>query len=703
MNLTRPTLSSRSRHCATLSAVAVLVAGAATAAPVTQPVYTDGLESNWQSWGWATLDFANHTVVHSGTSSIEVRMDQPSQALYLHHDSFGVTTGKVEFWINGGNKGGQQLQVAMEINGKAQTSVPIDPPTANTWTMVSIPLSQLGLHNTADVNGVWIQDREGKPQPAFYVDDITLTLDAPFVAPPPPAVPHVTLTVDAGRAGRRIDARMFGLNTAVWDSHLADPSSATILRGAGIKALRFPGGSTSDDYDWSTGKVTSGMLWSTNIGSYSKLAEKLGATTYLTANYGTGTPEMAAAWVAYVNGASTDKLALGVDSRGVDWKTVGYWASMRGDAPLATDDGQNFLRVHHPKPYGYRYWEIGNECYGNWEADSHGKDGLDGKVHDGFTYATYATRFLKQMRAVDPSIKIGIVSDGGWDGAAADPHAALDKSDGKTHSGFTPVALATLAANGAYPDFVVIHRYVQLDGTHQGDLELLLTGSDGWAADVANTRKMITDYMGTAKSRGIELDVTETNSGSQYSKEGTSLTNGLFLADTIATLMQTEAKACLWWDFRNSSTKDDFNPALYGWRPYGDDGMVSVGNRKDCPLNTLMPPYYGEKLLTRWASSGDVTVGAKSDRPEVSIYAVRRTSGELTLLVINKQKDVNVKASIKIAGFGAVKAVASGYRYGKPEDRGEKDLTPVRIDNASNSFTAAIPAYSMTVIALKRK
>ena len=82
---------------------------------------------------------------------------------------------------------------------------------------------------------------------------------------------------------------------------------------------------------------------------------------------------------------------------------------------------------------------------------------------------------------------------------------------------------------------------------------------------------------------------------------------------------------------------------------------------------------------------------------------MRRASGDLSLLVINKQKDVAVTASINIAGFLAVKPVARGYRYGKPEDRKQADLTPVTVTNASTAFTSTFPAYSITVLNLKRR
>jgi hypothetical protein len=65
------------------------------------------------------------------------------------------------------------------------------------------------------------------------------------------------------------------------------------------------------------------------------------------AGTGGGEPAEAAAWVAYANGSPADQKVIGKDSTGYDWKTVGYWASLRASKPLEADDGQNFLRIAH--------------------------------------------------------------------------------------------------------------------------------------------------------------------------------------------------------------------------------------------------------------------------------------------------------------------------------------------------------------------
>ena len=104
----------------------------------------------------------------------------------------------------------------------------------------------------------------------------------------------------------------------------------------------------------------------------------------------------------------------------------------------------------------------------------------------------------------------------------------------------------------------------------------LLQCSTQWALDAADLRQQLTDYFGPAGTN-IELVCTENNSdaGAQ-GRQSTSLVNGLYYADSLGQLMQTEFNAFVWWDLRNGTDTDGwFDGTLYGWRTYGDLGMVN--------------------------------------------------------------------------------------------------------------------------------
>jgi hypothetical protein len=664
-----------------------------------QVIYDDAIENSWQDWSWATVNFSNTSPVRSGNDAISVTDPGTSyEALYLHHGQQGTANYvSLQFWIYVPTNGGTPVQVQATRTGYPQAAVLPAGLVENAWTQVTIPLSSLGVANVTDFDGFWIQNITDGPL-TFYVDDITLVAAS--------APPQIVIAVDASSTVRTLDGRIYGVNTAVWDSQFGTPANASLLAVMGAQIFRFPGGSTSDNYNWQTDRNASNgtFQWASSIATFAPMISSLGAQACITVNYGSGTPEQAAAWVAYCNASATNTTTLGTDSMGRNWQTAGYWGALRGAAPLATDDGYNFLRIAHPVPFAFAYWEVGNENYGSWETDLHGVNGsgLSGVANDPYTYAQSFALFFAKMHAVDPTIHIGAPAIPGEDAYGTNTHAVANPNEGGSlHSGWTPVVLANLKTLGVTPQFLVDHIYPQGPGA-ESDAFLLQAGSTA-ASDAANLRKMITDYFGTGGA-AIELQMTELNSvDTNPGKQSVSLVNGLFLADMIGQTAATEFNACMWWDLRNGSDSTQNNSAsLYGWRLYGDYGLLATGDRSDTPLNTPYPPYYAAKLLTHWARGGDTIVATYTNYSLLSAYAAHLANGNLALLVINKSPTTDYSAQIALANFLPGSATASVYSYGKANDLANADLTGSTISNAGATFSATFPSYSMTVIVLQQ-
>ena len=151
--------------------------------------------------------------------------------------------------------------------------------------------------------------------------------------------------------------------------------------------LRWPGGNVAQDYHWRWGvgprderPLWVNLSWKNELepgdfgtDEYIRFARNVGAEPTLTINVeGRGaTVEEAAAWVEYCNGRATS--------------TYGRMRARNG----------------HPEPYHVKYWEIGNEIWGDWV-----------RAHsDAATYARNLTRYAAAMRAVDPSITLIAVGD----------------------------------------------------------------------------------------------------------------------------------------------------------------------------------------------------------------------------------------------------------------------------------------------------
>lgn len=664
-------------------------------------IYDDALENGWDNYGWATLNYANSSPAHSGTHSISVVDPGTSyEAVYLGNPGFQPSLYQsLTFWIYPTKAGTSEMNLQATINGNAQPSVFLSFTSAqvNKWQQETFTLSSLGVTATSDFTGFWIQNNTGAAL-TFYLDDISL-----IATPPPNPVP---VTVNAQNIVRIIDSRIYGMNIVIWDSYLSGTASIPLLDTMQTGAFRFPGGSASDDYDWQKDESVSNptFQWASNASTFAGVTSALGAQAYVTVNYGSGTPEEAAAWVAYYNGSPSNTSAIGTDSKGRNWNTAGYWASIRSAAPLATDDGYNFLRASHPAPYSINYWELGNECYGSWENDLHGTSGsgLTGVAHDPYTYAQAYPTYYAKMAAVDPAIHLGVVSVPSEDAYGIGTHGVANPAEGNTvHTGWTPVMLGTLKSLGVTPAFVIDHDYPQSPGS-ESDAVLLQDGATV-ASDAANIRTMITDYMGATSGSSIELALTELNSvSSDPGKQSTSLVNGLYMADAIGNLASTEFNACTWWAFRGGAdTSANNSSSLYGWREYGDYGVVASGDVSGTPANTPFPTFYAAKLLTYWGRDGDAVLSASSGYPLLSTYAAMYQNGDLALLVINKHPSNDLSTHISLNNFTAGSGTAAVYSYGKSNDLANSDLTTGTAAVSGSSLTYTFPSYSMSVVVVK--
>jgi hypothetical protein len=603
------------------------------------PIYTDHLVNGFQDWGWGTRNLANPSPTHSGSANSISATPSSNPGISFHQNDFNTSPyASLSFWANGGTNGGQVLQVYVELGPTDQSPYTCSALAATAWTQFVIPLSSLSAANKTNLNRISIKFAGGSTG-VFYLDDIQLN------ASPAPALVH--LTVDANQTIRTADARWFGVNTATWDSTaFAEPATTNALKEMGCLALRWPGGSTSDGYHWASDK--------TGNSRFMNIATNLGAQVFITVNYGSGSSNEAAAWVKSAN-----------------------------------------LTNH----CGFKYWEIGNECYGKWETDT------NSAAHDPYTYAVRTAGYIAAMKAADSNILVGVVMVPGEDSNSNNAaHPVVNPRTGQTHYGWTPVMLTTLKNLGVTPDFAIYHFYPEYTPTNWAPNStdsdpLLLQASLNWANDAADLRQQITDYFGSAGTN-IELVCTENNSdsGAGFGRQLTSIVNGLYLADSACQLMKTEFNAYLWWDLRNGhNSTGTFDPTLYGWRTYGDEGMIDG-------VSGRYPTFYAEKLLQYFVRPSDTVLGATSDYLLLSAYAARKTNGALTLLIINKDATTNFNAQISLSNF-VPSSTATVRFYGIAQDEAVRtnNLAPGAQDIATNVvpagaiFTNSFPPYSLTL------
>jgi hypothetical protein len=269
----------------------------------------------------------------------------------------------------------------------------------------------------------------------------------------------ITVTLNPTQTMATMPLEGLGVASAVYDNILTSAGIGNSISNAGIKIIRYPGGSYADCFHWQNYSgcdniyLASGNTFDNWINN---TVIPAGAKAIITVNYGSNTtcdggadPSEAAAWVNYAN-----------ITRGL----------------------------------GIKYWEIGNEVGGNgyygdpgWEYDLHYPYDGNRAGQPALSPAAYGSNslaFINAMKAQDSTIKCGI----GFDQGRVSYNAAA----------LPPVSNVV--------DFVVIHWYP--GGT---DAQILQSPSQ-IPGGVSDCRSQIGQYVGS-RSNQVGIAVTETGSG----------------------------------------------------------------------------------------------------------------------------------------------------------------------------------------------
>ncbi|MEU5109173.1 cellulose-binding protein [Streptomyces sp. NPDC021354] len=434
---------------------------------------------------------------------------------------------------------------------------------------------------------------------------------------------NTSVAINANEKLATVPATLVGANVAVYDSLLSDATTGTRVREAGIEYLRYPGGSHSDVYHWKTHTAENGayLAPNTSFDEFMTMAQAAGARPVITVNYGSGTAQEAADWVRYAN---------------------------------------------ITKGYGITHWEIGNEVFGNghygtgWEYDTH----ADKSPH---AYANAAMEYITAMKAVDPSIKVGVVltTPGFWPDGEVGSEDSGDWND---------VVLSTV---GGRADFGIFHWYPYTDSTTEAEM---LTRPPTAASVVEAFRADLDRHDAT----NTEIFVTELNGGKPRNTQA----QALWAADAYLSLAAAGVHNATWWNVHNGSggTATD----VTGATDYNDEGLLSNGSGNEPAAQTPFRAYYGIQMLSRVAQAGDILVRASSSTTTVSAHAARRANGALSVLLVNKDPANSVTVTLSYTGYRP-KATVTTDTYG---------LTDTQITSAANGTATSqtVPPYGLVAV-----
>ncbi len=448
--------------------------------------------------------------------------------------------------------------------------------------------------------------------------------------------PIIPVAIDQDTVLATVPRESMGIAVAVWDANMLDAESIRLVKDGGFQVIRYPGGSYADIYHWKNHTATKGLDATVRPGTdfdhFMTLVKKSGTTPLITVNYG-----------------SNEEGTGGADpAEAADW-----------------------VRSARKKHYGVKYWEIGNEVYGNgfyngqgWEEDLHAPDTkkkgdrLQNPKLGPTEYANNLLKFIDAMKKEDRSIKIGAIltCPGGWpDGVAPDWNRTV------------------LGIAGSKIDFVVVHWY----GEGKSPEESLNTLKKV-PPIVGKLRSLIGEFCGS-RAKDVKIWMTE----GDCSGYNTRAPGGLFAADHFLTWWESGADHVNWWNLHNGAVTT-FDGTL------DDQGILSNGSTvkgmKEPPANTAFPPYYGAKMVGLFTKPGDKLLRVTCSSDSLRLHAVLRRDGGINLMVINESP--LAPAHISLQGFG--KATVR-YSY-------SKDANQIEKENPAESLSAyGVSPYSVTV------
>jgi hypothetical protein len=432
------------------------------------------------------------------------------------------------------------------------------------------------------------------------------------------------IVVDVGAPGTPFDRRLLGTNVGAWlGDRFEQPQFGDALRAAGATHIRMPGGSWSNSYDWLACEMddASGCnwTWAARPSDYAALLGSTGLPGMWTVSINE-TAQHSAALVAFFNGEVDDDTVIGVDRDGVDWGTVGRWASLRADHGT-------------PAPVGIQMWEIGNEVYAaersaggdecsefGWEDvwTCEGTDYIVGdSEHDGYLAIRDA------MRRVDPEILVGGVG----------VPVPTDWGDFGTE---------VVEAAGSELDFYVVHRY----GFNSSEDVFTIVGDPlrYWPT----TLEALTALVGPT----VPIAVTEHNlvSAATFDTEQTIThgSNAIFLAETIGQLARGGVAIANQWDFASGEAETGTNY-----------GLVHADTFRPFPV------FFAFALWGRFGSTM-LPVRLPSGTASLSVYAGRRDDGAVTLIVVNRSVEA-ATVPIELSAASPARAVVDTLTAVDPE------------------------------------
>jgi hypothetical protein len=413
--------------------------------------------------------------------------------------------------------------------------------------------------------------------------------------------PTDSLTVDVNEVITKASPYVYGANANLWMGQIVtQPALLRYITDLSPHIIRGPGGSISDIFFWNqssqgppdapaslmNGDGTFSAAgywyggntgtWTLSLDNYYALLKQTGSTGILTVNYG---------YARY--GTGPDPVAAAAHLA-ADW--VRY------------DKGRT------------RYWEIGNENYGNWEAGYriNTKASQDGQPEyiTGALYGTQFKVFADSMReaAAETGATISI-------GATLydKPPASYDYASIKTWN------QGVLENAGKTADFFIVHDYFTDYNTNSSPSDILASGS----AVPAAVMNYIRSQLSAAGLAMKPVAMTEWNIQAVGSRQNVSYVAGMQAVEALGGFIRHKFGEASRWDLAN------------GWSNGDDQGMFNIGDEPGVPQWNPRPSFFYLYYFQKFFGDRMVSDSLRPVNGDLKTYSSTFSSGEAGTVIVN--------------------------------------------------------------------
>ena len=421
------------------------------------------------------------------------------------------------------------------------------------------------------------------------------------------AVPTVaatdSLTINVNKVLVKAPSYVYGNNSNLWMGQIVTQQSLMqYIKDLSPNIIRAPAGSVSDIYFWngtdanpSPADAPANLLnssgasspagywyggnsasWTFSLSNYYNLLAQTNSTGIITINYG---------YARY--GTSADPVAAAAHLA-ADW--VRY------------DNGRT------------KFWEIGNETYGNWEAgylidQTQNKDGQPALI-TGALYGTHVTVFADSMRAAANQVGATI-----YIGASLyeNPPSPNDYASIQSWN------LGVLTNAGSAADYFIVHDYFTAYNTNSSVSDILNT-----AISVPTTVMSYVQQQMTSSGVGLKpIALTEWNIQATGSKQDVSYISGIHAAKTLGSIIKNQFGEASRWDLAN------------GWNNGDDQGMFNIGDEPNAPLWNPRPAFYYLYYFQKFFGDRMAYDTLRAINSDIATYSSTFSSGQAGTVIIN--------------------------------------------------------------------